>query len=260
MKIYTSYYGGEQIGTSICISITQKHGCSFQDLPLFKPSDTLFKFWKNSKKDAEAEKHYTDVFMANLASEFNDKAVDIWLRKVAKSGSDVTLNCHEIKGFCHRHLVGRIIKSKRPELWGGEISKIRQQPDQLTLFPSTQATQTNLPNKQTELSRQENQAVQIAIQRPTPIASRKLEIHEMGYTKPRYTWADQGALAKWWNPHGEEISFISNLETGENKYNIHKAEDIPDGWGAILAYGGIPIPKNDLILVFDPHKEARKAG
>ncbi|MFM6253387.1 MAG: hypothetical protein ACKPEQ_30310, partial [Dolichospermum sp.] len=59
--IYTSYYGGKQAGTPICISITQKHGYNFQELPLFKPSDALFKFWKNSKKDAEAEKHYTDV-------------------------------------------------------------------------------------------------------------------------------------------------------------------------------------------------------
>lgn len=125
--IYTSYYGGKQIGTSICISITQKHGYNFQELPLFKPSDTLFKFWKNSKKDAEAEKHYTNVFLENLTSELNDKAIDIWLHKVAKSGNDVTLNCHEIKGFCHRHLVGEIIKSKRPELWGGEVSELGEQ-------------------------------------------------------------------------------------------------------------------------------------
>lgn len=122
--IYTSYYGGKQIGTSICISITQKHGYDFQDLPLFKPSDTLLKFWKTSKKDAEAEKHYTDVFMENLTSDFNNKAIDIWLHKIAKSGNHVTLNCHEIKGFCHRHLVAEIIKSKRPELWGGEVSKM----------------------------------------------------------------------------------------------------------------------------------------
>ncbi|MFM6833981.1 MAG: hypothetical protein ACKPKK_07505 [Dolichospermum sp.] len=125
--IYTSYYGGKQAGTPICISITQKHGYNFQELPLFKPSDALFKFWKNSKKDAEAEKHYTDVFLENLTSELNDKAIDIWLRKVAKSGNDVTLNCHEIKGFCHRHLVGKIIKSKRPELWGGEVSELEEQ-------------------------------------------------------------------------------------------------------------------------------------
>ena len=125
--IYTSYYGGKQIGTSICISITQKRGYNFQELLLFKPSDTLFKFWKNSKKDAEAEKHYTDVFLKNLTSEFNDKAVDVWLHKIAKSGNDVTLNCHEIKGFCHRHLVGEIIKSKRPELWGGEVELNRKQ-------------------------------------------------------------------------------------------------------------------------------------
>ena len=124
--IYTSYYGGKQIGTSICISITQKHGYNFQELLLFKPSDTLFKFWKNSKKDAEAEKHYTDLFLENLTSEFNDKAVDVWLHKIAKSGDDVTLNCHEAKGFCHRHLVGEIIKSKRPELWGGEVSELNR--------------------------------------------------------------------------------------------------------------------------------------
>lgn len=121
--IYTSYYGGKQIGTSICISITQKHGYNFQELPLFKPSGTLFKFWKNSKKDVEAEKHYTDEFMKNLTSELNDKEVDIWLHEIAKSGNDITLNCHEIKGFCHRHLVGEIIKSKRSELWGGEVEK-----------------------------------------------------------------------------------------------------------------------------------------
>ncbi|MFM6671490.1 MAG: hypothetical protein ACKPJO_15395 [Dolichospermum sp.] len=78
--IYTSYYGGQQAGTPMSRSITQKHGYNFQELPLFKPSDALFKFWKNSKKDAEAEKHYTDVFLENLTSELNDKAIDIWLR------------------------------------------------------------------------------------------------------------------------------------------------------------------------------------
>ena len=103
---------------------------------LFKPSDTLFKFWKNSRKDAEAEKHYTDVFLGNLTSEFNDKAVDVWLHKIAKSGNDVTLNCHEIKGFCHRHLVGQIIKSKRPELWGGEVSELGEQGMEINSHPT----------------------------------------------------------------------------------------------------------------------------
>lgn len=134
--IYTSYYGGKQIGTSICISITQKHGYNFQDLPLFKPSDTLFQFWKNSKKDAEAEKHYTDLFLENLTSEFNDKAVDVWLHKIAKSGNDVTLNCHKVKGFCHRHLVGEIIKSKRPELWGGEVSESAERGTEINSRPT----------------------------------------------------------------------------------------------------------------------------
>jgi hypothetical protein len=119
--IYTSYYGGRQIGTSVCISITQKQGYNFQNLPLFKPSNDLFKYWKASKKDVAAEKHYTDVFMASLSTEDADKAIDTWLHLIAKRGDDVTLNCHEIKGFCHRHLAGEIIKSKRPELWGGEV-------------------------------------------------------------------------------------------------------------------------------------------
>lgn len=237
MKIYTSYYSGQQIGKSISISLHPPKGCKFEQLPLFAPSENLLSFWKSSNKDELAQQKYSDIFREEIKAK--DQVIDIWLNKIS---GDVTLNCYEKVGdFCHRHLVGEIIKSKRPDLWGGEVTEI-QQPiasGQLTLFPSVQTTKTdyqdsgkaelsNCLDKQLELSRQENQAVQI---RPDNL----LGLDGFPFTKPRYKWAD---APSWWNPMGEEIT-----------------EDCGDC--VRLAYHGRLIPKSELIKV-DPVEAVKK--
>ena len=137
--IYTSHYSGRQIGKSISISLRPPKGCSFDPLPLFAPSEDLLKFWKASNKDDAAQQKYSEIFREEMAAKV--QFIDLWLGRVKE---DTTLNCYEKSGdFCHRHLVGEIIKAKRPELWGGEVSELNKQ------------------------SRQENQTVQITSARPT---------------------------------------------------------------------------------------------
>lgn len=66
----------------------------------------------------------------------------------------------------------------------------------------------------------------------------------MPFKKPRYTWADAGSLAKWWNPFGEQIN---------KEFTVNGVEYVT------LDYGGIPILKSDLIEI-DPAKVAEKNG
>jgi len=61
----------------------------------------------------------------------------------------------------------------------------------------------------------------------------------------RYTWSD---APSWWNPEGEEIAWAENQLTKERHY-IKAIEDVPDGWGVVLNYGGRVIPITDLKCV-----------
>jgi len=88
-------------------------------LPLFAPTRELLTFWKASKKDQTAQDEYTKRFKAAMQSK--NQTIDLWLIRVK---GDITLNCYEATGFCHRHIVGEIIKAKRPELWGGEVVSV----------------------------------------------------------------------------------------------------------------------------------------
>jgi hypothetical protein len=134
--IYTSYYSGKQIGKSVSISLRPPKGCSFDALPLFAPSEDLLKFWKSSKKDESAQQKYSEIFREEMA--IKDQFIDLWLGRIK---GDITLNCYEKSGdFCHRYIVGEIIKFKKPELWGGEVSEINEQVttnnEQLTIVTS----------------------------------------------------------------------------------------------------------------------------
>ena len=117
--IYTSYYSGRQIGESWAISLRPPKECSFTSLPLFAPSEELLKFWNSSNKDEAAQQKYTEIFNQEMAAK--DQFINVWLGRVK---GDITLNCYEKRGFCHRHIVGEIIKSKKPELWGGEVESV----------------------------------------------------------------------------------------------------------------------------------------
>jgi hypothetical protein len=212
--IYTSHYWGEQIGKSLAISVYPPKEFDFDKLPLFTPSDKLLKFWTSSRKDADAQKKYTEIFLEEMR--VKDQFIDVWLHKVK---GDLTLNCYKEK-FCHRHIVGEIIKAKKPNLWGGEVETIKQSFQQTSLFPEIEAP--------------------VFVPSPIP-ASVPVSPPLSSYPKPaprkprvatvssisRYTWPD---APNWWNPFGEEIS-----------------QDLGDR--VILAYGGRLIPKSDLILV-----------
>lgn len=120
MKIYTSWYKGEQIGESISISLYPPKDFDGKHLPLLAPSDTLFRQWKASKKDEAAQQEYTKTFLAEI--EAKSQLIDVWLNKLS---GDVTLNCYEeYPQFCHRHLLKDLLESKRPGIWGGEVTEV----------------------------------------------------------------------------------------------------------------------------------------
>jgi hypothetical protein len=121
--IYTSYYSGKQIGKSISISLKPPKGYDLNSLPLFAPSPELLKYWNGSDKGEESQRKYSEIFREEMAAK--DQFIDLWIGRVKE---DVTLNCYEKSGdFCHRHIIGEIIKSKRPELWGGEVSELNRE-------------------------------------------------------------------------------------------------------------------------------------
>ena len=124
MKIYTSFYSGQKIGKSYCISRGKPDG--YDRLPdgLFAPSKTIYDNWRQSKKDKQAEEEYTDDFLDQLLCQ--DESINDWLEQVEREGVDLTLCCYESKGFCHRHIVGELIQAKKPELWGGEVTEVLQ--------------------------------------------------------------------------------------------------------------------------------------
>ena len=66
------------------------------------------------------------------------------------------------------------------------------------------------------------------------------------FPNPRYTWTDAPG---WWCPHGEQIAWAEHPLTKEKRHGVKAVEDIPDGWGAVLDYGGRVIPVKDLRLI-----------
>lgn len=114
-RIFTSYYGGRQIGESISISLYPPKGCGFNHVPVFAPSKELLDFWKTSNKDKTAEDKYTNIFKEELNAKKN--LIDIWVKK--NSDRIVTFNCYEKPGeFCHRHLLEEYFPSAK---WEGEV-------------------------------------------------------------------------------------------------------------------------------------------
>lgn len=119
--IYTSHYLGKQIGKSWLISPTES---DIEKLPLFTPSEKLI-----SSNDESAQQMFREEMAAK------DQFIDVWIGQVK---DDVTLNyCKNTGSFCR--IVGEIIKSKRPELWGGEVAELEQlttNNEQLTIVSS----------------------------------------------------------------------------------------------------------------------------
>lgn len=114
-RIFTSYYGGRQIGESISISLSPPKSCKFTHLRLFAPSKKLLDFWNSSNKDKDAEDKYTDIFREELNT--NRNLIDLWIQK--NSDKIVTFNCYEPYGqFCHRHLLEEYLSSAK---WEGEV-------------------------------------------------------------------------------------------------------------------------------------------
>lgn len=120
-----------------------------------------------------------------------------------------------------------------------------KQIEQLGLFPhvelSTQSYQC--PEKTS------NQQVKSPTQPLTSVTYQKYQPKEK-IPCNRYSWKDNGF--GWWNPMGEEISYIENLITKERRTDVKNAADVPDGWGAVLDYGGKIILPENLKLISTP--------
>lgn len=123
--------------------------------------------------------------------------------------------------------------------------------EQLELFPNVEVSAQSYQY----VEKTSNKEAEILTQLPTlptSIAYQKYQPKEkIAYN--RYSWKDNGF--SWWNPTGEEISYIVNLITKERRTDVKNADDIPDGWGAVLAYGGRIILRENLILIFTPNTD-----
>jgi hypothetical protein len=116
--IYTSHYSCEQIGTSISISLPTPEGCEFSPLLLFAPSEDLTRFWQSSNQDEIAQQKYSEKFREEMITK--DQIINIWINKIK---NDITLNCYQKpEDACRVQIIEEIIKSKKPELWGGTVS------------------------------------------------------------------------------------------------------------------------------------------
>jgi hypothetical protein len=117
---------------------------------------------------------------------------------------------------------------------------------QLELFPNVEVSAQSYQY----VEKTSNKEVEPVTETLIPVAYPKYQ------PKPKiqykgYSW--KGNPFSWWNLMGEEISFIINPITGEKRTDIKDADDIPDGWNVILAYGGRKLSPKDLILISTPN-------
>lgn len=113
-------------GLPVSISISPPRSWRHGKEEAFAPSWELVSQWKravkNQKDIEEAWEEYTDNFL-NLLDD-RAKKVEQFLREQDPI-RDVTLLCYEDskaeapKNYCHRNIVGELIQSRCPELWGG---------------------------------------------------------------------------------------------------------------------------------------------
>ena len=229
-RIYASYYVGQKIGKAYSISLyppkTMPSLVTKTGQKLFTPTPEILSQWKRSAKDEAAEEDYTKAFTEVLNQQ--SQAIDQWLDEVYVTGQDITVCCYEKpEQFCHRHSVMKYIEFRRPDMWGGEVETEASELEKLATDPKF-------------LQMLGHPAYQ---EQPKP------KPEKPSFPNPRYTWVDQEALARWWNPYGEEISCIKNPATGETRFDVKAAENVPPGWVVVLCYWKPGIPVKDLIFV-----------
>lgn len=105
--IYTSYFG--QLKNlpddfePICIARWKPKWYTGKVFLTLAPSDSLLRWWKNSKQDAAAEEQYRKQYMSMLKTH-KAAAIERIINNIA-DGKTPVLICFEKDGFCHRHLV-----------------------------------------------------------------------------------------------------------------------------------------------------------
>ncbi len=130
-RIYTSWYGGQKIGEETSISLYPPKTFKGKHEPLFAPTCEIL----TQYKDRDPKKITAVQAIARYKRDFNaemvnrEALIDRWLEQFSQQTKSVTLLCYEADDperldnqFCHRHIVSELIKSKRPDIWGGEVS------------------------------------------------------------------------------------------------------------------------------------------
>ena len=115
--IYTASYFCPEHHHGKLISISRSNPRAFVSIPRlmpFVPSKRLLDWWK---KSSQIQDEYRSKFADELAAN-NDK-ISRWLTQSHRH--DITLLCWEKPGnFCHRQIVGELIRSRLPDYWGGD--------------------------------------------------------------------------------------------------------------------------------------------
>lgn len=87
-------------------------------LDFFKPTQALLSQWKKSNHDDASWKEYNKGFFKLM--EERRPVIALWLEKLV-TFSDFTLLCYEKDDkYCHRKLVGSMVKKYRKDVWMGE--------------------------------------------------------------------------------------------------------------------------------------------
>lgn len=113
MNIYTSYYTKAVKLNPAKYEFIQISNSTPKDwsLPITKmssvvPSWSLVDNYKHQKID---EDEYTEAYVSELNSRVNDVLADVQIIRYKAQFKHVVILCYEKTGFCHRHVLSRLL-------------------------------------------------------------------------------------------------------------------------------------------------------
>lgn len=110
--LYLSYYGRQRKAKGLIVSVSRFPPAEARDysdyMPIdLGPSEELLSDWKHKRIPwaTFTKRYYNEIGNSPKAMKAL-KTIQSALRK----GKDITIMCHEVKGHCHRYLIGELFK------------------------------------------------------------------------------------------------------------------------------------------------------